>query len=281
VTDDDAAAPPDWLALSTWKKLYTLEKLALAEGNTAFQGLGEAVTASSDWRAFNDDDSMLEKDLPGGWDNRFNAFQRLLVVKSLRENFLQLAVRRFVAEELGRTYVLSPPFDLAGCFKDSQKTTPLIFVLSAGADPTDALLKLARDNEYLDRLQFVSLGQGQGEKAENLIHIGRQSGDWVCLQNCHLANSWMPALERIQELQDPNTIDDMYRLWLTSMPSSSFPVPVLQGGIKITNEPPKGLRANLSRTFQEITPDIYEGCSKSREFKKTALWLSFFPRCDS
>jgi len=68
----------------------------------------------------------------------------------------------------------------------------------------------------------------------------------------------------------------MYRLWLTSMPSLKFPVPGLQGGIKITNEPPKGLRANLSRTFQEITPDTYEGCSKSREFKKLLFGLAFF-----
>jgi len=86
----------------------------------------------------------------------------------------------------------------------------------------------------------------------------------------------MPALERIQEQQDANAIDDMYRLWLTSMPSPTFPVPVLQSGIKITNEPPKGLRANLTRTFQEITPEMYEGCSKSREFKKLLFGLAFF-----
>jgi len=171
---------------------------------------------------------------------------------------------------------VSPPFDLVGCFQDSQKTIPLIFVLSAGADPTDALLKLAREYDYGERLHFISLGQGQGEKAEKMIQHGQQSGDWVCLQNCHLAASWMPALERIQEVQDPDQINDMYRLWLTSMPSPAFPVPVLQSGIKITNEPPKGLRANLARTYQDLTPEIYEACEMKREFKKLLFSLAFF-----
>eukprot|EP00913_Durusdinium_trenchii_P002999 g2772.t1 len=75
---------------------------------------------------------------------------------------------------------------------------PLIFVLSSGADPTDYLVKLARDFDSQERLHFISLGQGQGQKAENLIQMGQESGDWVCLQNCHLAASWMPTLERIQ-----------------------------------------------------------------------------------
>ena len=75
-------------------------------------------------------------------------------------------------------------------------------------------------HSYLGRLQFISLGQGQGEKTEKLIHLGLQVGDWVCLQNCQLATSWMPTLERIQEQQDPNANDGMYRLWLTSMPST-------------------------------------------------------------
>merc|ERR1719460_1323206 len=110
-----------------------------------------------------------------------------------------------------------------------------------------------------------------------MIQHGQQSGDWVCLQNCHLAASWMPALERIQEVQDPDQINDMYRLWLTSMPSLSFPVPVLQSGIKITKEPPKGLRANLTRTFIEVSEEVYEGCvAKPREYKKLLFALSFF-----
>ncbi|KAF4737082.1 hypothetical protein FOZ63_019834, partial [Perkinsus olseni] len=96
------------------------------------------------------------------------------------------------------------------------------------------------------------------------------------LQNCHLAASWMTSLEKIQALLDPSTVSRSYRLWLTSMPSKSFPVPVLQAGIKITNEPPKGLRANLTRSFQTITEELFEGNSKPKAFKKLLFALAFF-----
>jgi dynein heavy chain len=69
-----------------------------------------------------------------------------------------------------------------------------------------------------------------------------------------------------------------FRLFLTSMPADYFPVSVLQNGVKLTTEPPRGLRANLKRTYQNFTnPDVFLNDSKKPEaWKKLIFGLSFF-----
>lgn len=76
-------------------------------------------------------------------------------------------------------------------------------------------------------------------------------GRWILLQNCHLAPSFMPDLERILEAMENNKheVHANFRLWLTSMPSDIFPPMILMKGIKITYEPPRGIRNNLYRAF--------------------------------
>lgn len=46
-------------------------------------------------------------------------------------------------KELGPAYIVPPPFDMDKSFSDSTCKTPIIIVLSAGADPMGELQKLA------------------------------------------------------------------------------------------------------------------------------------------
>lgn len=45
-------------------------------------------------------------------------------------------------------------------------------------------MKSTKVMEYADRLSLVSLGQGQGPYAAELVEKGTKTGDWVLLQNC-------------------------------------------------------------------------------------------------
>ena len=92
------------------------------------------------------------------------------------------------------------------------------------------------------RIHAISLGQGQGPVAEKMISAATKNGDWVFLQNCHLAASWMLRMEAVVKgfLAPDATIHEDFRLYLSSMPNKCFPVFVLQNSVKVTNEPPKG-----------------------------------------
>ncbi|KAJ9446655.1 Dynein-1-beta heavy chain [Diplonema papillatum] len=214
----------------------------------------------------------------GEWEESLNRFQKLIVLRCLRPDKMIQGVQDFVSEHLGETFIKPPPFDLEKSFKDSTCLTPLIFVLSQGADPLADFNKLAQSMRMGNKVDPISLGQGQGIKAERLIKDGIENGRWIMLQNCHLATSWMPALEKLVESFGEN-VNPHFRLWLTSMPNKFFPVSILQNGIKMTNEPPKGMAANVSRSLMQWDDAFFSKCEKKNEFRKITFALCFFHAC--
>ena len=82
------------------------------------------------------------------------------------------------------------------------------------------------------------------------------------LANCHLSLSWMPQLDKLVERLQIEEPHPEFRLWLSSSPHPEFPISILQAGIKMTTEPPKGLKANMKRLYNLITDQQFTRCSK-------------------
>lgn len=246
---------PFYIPHQTWNKLKNLEKVSYKLAKVT-----ESILSDEDkqtWIDLLDADDPQSIELPENVKHSVTPFQRLLIYYTLSSEKLIFYIKDFVRDSLGHEFVESPPFDLGASFADSSSYTPIIFVLSPGADPMANLQNFAKEKEMDGgRFKSISLGQGQGERAKNLIQSGWLNGDWVCLVNCHLAETWMSSLEQIQENQTEDMHPD-YRLWLTSMPSKKFPVSVLQSGIKLTNEPPRGIRANTTGTYLDTDEKWY------------------------
>ncbi|XP_038617180.1 dynein heavy chain 14, axonemal [Tachyglossus aculeatus] len=218
------------------------------------------------------------------WE-KLTSFQKLILIKILKPECLTRAVRKFVEEKLGNKYVYTAGINLKDVYKESNASTPLIFIHSHGIDPTTHLLRFAQELKgNTQHVTMVSLGRGQAEKAEDLIFKAQiKSGQWVFLQNCHLAASFMPRLCSIVDSfsQADVKIDPEFRLWLSSKPDSSFPMAILQKGFKITVEPPQGLKGNLLQTFGysgggEVTETVFEKPFCGPSWKKLLFSLCFF-----
>jgi dynein heavy chain, axonemal len=261
----------EWLVDSSWLDASDMAKLEKFKGFDS--DFAQNVEA---WRAYFDSSTCFKDPLPGKWNDELDLFQKLLILRCLRQDKIQEGIMLFVSDEMEQKFIEPPPFDLPLAYEDSASTIPLIFVLSSGADPTMAWISFAEEVGMSARLDSISLGQGQGPIAERKLAAATKSGAWLLLQNCHLSVSWMPKLEAIVDAFDPAQLHPDFRLWLTAMPSPAFPVSVLQNSVKMTLEPPKGLKANVFGTLKDFNDELFESCNQVDAYKKLCFSLAWF-----
>uniref|UniRef100_A0A803W4G1 Dynein axonemal heavy chain 1 n=1 Tax=Ficedula albicollis TaxID=59894 RepID=A0A803W4G1_FICAL len=192
---------PAWLNERAWGDILALSSL------NNFSGFDNDFADNlEEFRTIFDSHKPHREPLPGKWEDGLDAFQKLLVLRCLRGDKITNAMQDFVVQKLDQRFIEPQTTDLSAVFKESTATTPLVFVLSPGTDPAADLYKFAEEMKFAQKLSAISLGQGQGPRAEAMLHNAMEQGNWVFFQNCHLAPSWMPSLERLIEGIDPGKV---------------------------------------------------------------------------
>jgi dynein heavy chain len=265
--------PLAWINPMTWAAINSLSELDVFNNFPA--DLEDAESRFREW--YNHVAPETEK-LPLDWAQlEKRPFQKLLVVRALRPDRLIPAFRNWINFSLPecRSYIdaddaMSSTQILDITMSDSTPSVPLLFILSAGSDVVSDVDILAAREGLEKGISYhnVAMGQGQDDVAHELLFMGHKQGHWIILNNVHLMPGWMGSLERqLDEFSLDDASHPRFRVFLTAEPSTNVPIGILSRCIKLANEPPSGLKANLKRAFSSFDPNMFD----EMDFKSRAI----------
>lgn len=270
-------SPVDFLSNMGWGGIKALANME------EFRNLDRDIEGSAKrWKKFVESECPEKEKFPQEWKNK-TSLQKLCMMRALRPDRMTYALRLFIEEKMGTKYIEGRAVEFAKSYEESGIGTPIFFILSPGVDPLKDVEKLGQKLGFtFDNGNFhnVSLGQGQEVVAEQKMDVGSKEGHWVVLQNVHLVAKWLPKLEKKVEQYSVGS-NEAYRLFISAEPAATadshiIPQGVLQTSIKITNEPPSGMMANLHKALDNFSQETLEMCARETEFKAILFALCYF-----
>ncbi|XP_058415682.1 dynein axonemal heavy chain 9 [Diceros bicornis minor] len=270
-------SPVEFLSHQAWGGIKALSSME------EFYNLDRDIEGSAkSWKKFVESECPEKEKFPQEWKNK-TGLQRLCMMRAMRPDRMTYAMRDFVEEKLGSKYVVGRALDFATSYEESGPATPMFFILSPGVDPLKDVENHGKKLGYtFNNRNFhnVSLGQGQEVVAEAALDLAAKKGHWVVLQNIHLVAKWLSTLEKKLEEHRENS-HPQFRVFISAEPAPSpeghiIPQGILENSIKITNEPPTGMHANLHKALDNFSQDTLEMCSRETEFKSILFALCYF-----
>jgi dynein heavy chain, axonemal len=270
-------SPPEWLPSTAWSKVVSMS-LRLPD---EFEKLPEDIKTSKRWKEWWATAHAEDEPLPGDW-RRSLPLDKLLLVRALRPDRFRPALAAYVDTTLGASCHMRG-FDIERSLEDAGPCIPILVFISPGVDAAVAIEALAHKKGLLSAGRFVTVSLGQGQEASAMAHLrtAAECGGWVLLQNIHLTMDWT-CTELIQAIDNLETSEPHpnFQLFLSAEPPPSLerPLPpsLLQSCLKLTNEPPQGLRANMARAWALFDEDSLDACSRQTEYRAIIFGLCFF-----
>jgi len=262
----------DWMPDGTWYAANALVKLEGFENLT-----NDLVSSAKRFKEWCDLEAPENEKLPLEYKS-LPELQKLCLIRCLRPDRMTVVTENFVCDYMGKRYVEDASAKLVTVLPETDAATPVYYILSPGVDVVGEIEEQAlqrgltvEENKWAD----ISLGEGKDVISDKEVDRLAKDGGWVVLQNIHLMPVWLIELEKRIERNAPDAHPD-FRLFLTSDPSNTIPVALLQRSIKLTQEPPPGLKALVKRSWLCFDDKTWDESSKQAEMKCIVFTLSYF-----
>jgi dynein heavy chain len=252
----ERANPFKWLSDKVWLNIIQLSRQPFGPDQIVFyREIQDFVQRNeANWRKWFDENEPENVPIPDyddriAMDRSLGPFLRLVLVRSMREDRTNISCSQFIEAMLDSRFTAPVTDAITDIYDESDPRKAVLYLLTAGSDPTFTIDELAKKKKKYPT-DKVSMGEGQEKVAREKNNAAFVTGGWVILQNSHLGIGYMNELEDVL-LKTPE-IDEAFRLWITCEITLRFPIGLLQICIKVTLEPPAGLKAGLARTYSTM-----------------------------
>eukprot|EP00913_Durusdinium_trenchii_P027396 g25699.t2 len=159
---DMSAKPPnpdtDFFTDKMWDFVYAIQQYSFDRCPDLCEHITENLEDWKDWVAheqphlqpmplnYEELSSLKGAETPGEENSQLHYFHYLLLLKGLAQEKLLVAIQEHTRRCLGEDFIIFPTATVAELYADSTRSTPIVFVLSTGADPTSM-----RDTERKSR----------------------------------------------------------------------------------------------------------------------------------
>lgn len=248
-----------------------------------FNGLCDSLAGDYlAWKKWYGAEKAEETELPKNF-KEIEFFHKMMLIKALRPDRMTYSLRNFANEQMGKRYTEQPPFNMDEIYAETTNQTPVFFVLFPGVDPTPDVEKLGLKFDITTangKFVNISMGQGQELRAIDELEKACKEGTWIFLQNVHLMQSWLKMFERKLE-EFSIGANPMFRCYVSSEPPPTpnqkiVPEAILQKCIKISNEAPSDLMANMQRAYSKFSQERIDAAPQTNVFKSILFGLCYF-----
>jgi len=278
---DDRNKKINWMDQKTWLNVVALSKHKFANDHQAFfkDFPDKLIRNDQQWKQFlgipePENQETTKTDYDEKMENEsIGHFLHLCLIRCVREDRTVLAAQNFIRRVLGDEFMAPVTDQIVEQWEESEPNKPILYLLSAGADPTNSIDEFARKKRI--NTMKVSMGEEMEIPAKANITNGFRDGFWVILNNCHLSLEFMAEME---DILNPKGVEvhEQFRLWITCQENKEFPLGLLQMAIKVTTEPPKGLKAGLARTYQTmVNQDFLEKVEPYEKWRNIVFTVCF------
>lgn len=131
--------PAKWISADGWQNIVKLSN----DFQNQFGKLPIDIEQNLDlWKTWYDLDAPEEVDFPCDYKTNLSPFQLLMLLRCFRIDRVYRAVGNYITDIMGEEYIMPPVISLDNIYDQSSPSTPVVFILSPGSDPTAELMKL-------------------------------------------------------------------------------------------------------------------------------------------